>query len=357
LARHHFVPAFILRNFTSPEAWRLVKGPRYLKKKVAKHDQMVLDRSNPRKWPLCVLDKETGTFERRKLSDVCSRTNFYSLPDYDEPIMRGIVRHNIRSFDDPNKFTALSDEELIELGHQPLETNEIERVQVSAIDGSFSSLVTPIRLGEHLSETELNLVYRFITLARYRSPVWREIYYPEVYANVQRQLGRIRQTAENAGWKAPNIKSESSFDKELERNLYQIAIVQACVRELSALERIEAKILVLHAEGSSQFITTDNLARPYFPKRVKGLPSQNLPGIADPDSRLLYPISPDTCLVLTKAAGLPQFSHDEIKGTQIKEINSALALMAIKEIILPSPSLYYFLPWLNLNTMSTMVRP
>lgn len=334
-----------------------MKGSRIVKERVAKHDQLVLTKSNPRRLPLCVLDKKTGKFERRILSDVCSRTNFYSLPDYDDPIMRGIVRHNIRSFDNPGEFIPLSDKELIEHGQEPLDTDEIERVQVSSIDGNFSRLVDPLRHGEQLTKAELGLVYRFVALARYRSPVWREIYYPEVYADVQRQLSSVRRTAERSGWKAPDQESEESFDRELERSLYQMAIVQACVRDHNALNRIEVKLLVLHAKGSSQFIIGDNLARPFYPRRIRDLPSQNLPGIIDPESRLVYPISPDTCLVLTKDVSLPHFSHDEIKGKPIKEINSAIALMATNEIVLPSPSLYYFEPWLNVSSMPPMARP
>ena len=99
------------------------------------------------------------------------------------------------------------------------------------------------------------------------------------------------------------------------------------------------------------------MARPYFPKKVKKIPSQKLPGIKNPYTRLLYPIAPDTCLVLTTETEIPMFSHREINGKSVRDINSALALMAIEEIIISKPSLYGFSPWLDISSMPPILRP
>jgi hypothetical protein len=358
VALHHFVPVFVLKRFASPDAWKLVRASGSKKRELKRHDSLLLSKSNPRNWPLCVLDKSDGTIVRRKLNKVCSRTNFYSLPDYSDPIMRGIVRHNIRSFEsDPSKFQPFTDEELIDLGQKPLDLDEIERVQISTIDGKFAGLIEAIEESSQLSEADQKVLLRFIALARYRGPIWREIYYPEIYKRTQTQLIERRKNLESMGWVQPSLEEEKQFDTGLERSLYQMAIVQACAQDHIVLAQAGAKITILHATGSYRFITCDNLARPYYPSKLVDLPRQRLPGIGEPNTRSHYPISPNTCIEISTDSKLPRYSHREIKGTVIKEINSALALMAMNEIIIPKPSKFFFQPWIDISAIPKMQWP
>lgn len=356
MPRHHFVPAFILRNFASAEAWRL-RAPGATKRKVAENDKRVLQHASSRSWPLCVLDKGKGRIERRVLRDVCSLTNFYALPEYEDPVLRGIVRHTLRSVEDPDGFIPMTDFDLAELGQQPLDKDEIEKLDIAPIDGQFARLVDPLREGEMLSSEELDSLLKFIALARYRTPTWREVYYPEIYTGVQNMLRDIRSQERAQGRTGPSREEEESFDNELEKSLYQMALVQACLRDREALARANAKVVVLHSVGSSRFVASDNPARPYFDSDIRTLPTQRLPGISNPDTQAVYPLAPDTCLLVSTSPELPRLSHEDAKGNRIRRINTVLALSARGEVILPSPSPYSFLPWLDVANVPMLERP
>ena len=357
MPQHHFIPVFILRNFACKEAWRLVRAPSDTKRRVALHDETVLHSRNPRNWPLCVLDKATGTLQRKKLADVCSRANFYSLPQPEDPLMRGIIRLSIRFFEDPARLTPISDQDLPELGREPLDLEEIERLRISAIDGQFARLVGPLRSGADMSIQDMTVIIRFVVLARYRTPFWRETYYPRVF---QDTVGHIRRQARLPGaapWAQLTANEEEALTKELERSLYQLAIMGTCIRDHSALNRTNTNVLVLHSVGTSKFVAADNPARPFFPSPIKHLPSQPFPAIDDPNLQMLYPISPDACLLLTKRPDLPHFSHQEVKGNPIKEINTILAITARGQVVLPESSPHFFLPWLDVRSIPTTPRP
>lgn len=291
------------------------------------------------------------------MRDVCSQTDFYSLPDYEDPVLRGIVRRTLRSTDDPDTFVPLTDTELFKLGEAPLEKDEIERLDIAPMDGEFARLVDPLRHGEEPATEELDVVLRFIALARYRTPTWRNVYYPEIFADVRAKLRSRRSRGEPHSWVGPTPEAEDAFDSELEKSLYQIALVQACLRDLDALAKANAKVVVLHALGSSRFVASDNPARPYFKSDISGLPTQDLPGISNRNTQAVYSLAPDTCLMVSTSPDVPRFAHEDAVRETIRGINTVLALSAMREVILPTPSQYAFLPWIDVANIPVLERP
>lgn len=357
MARHHFVPAFVLRNFACPEAWRLVRASAATRRKVAEVDSRVLQTGSYRSWPLCVLEKGTGRIERRLLRDVCSQTDLYALPEYEDPVLRGIVRRTLRSTDDPDTFVPLTDSELFELGKAPLKKDEIEKLDIAPIDGEFARLVDPLRQGEELSAEEYDNVLRFIALARYRTPTWRNVYYPEIFADVRAKIRSRRSRSGAQAWVGPTPEAEDAFDSELDKSLYQMALVQACLRDRDALAEANAKVVVLHALGSSKFVASDNPARPYFESDIRDLPTQNLPGISNPNTQAAYSLAPDTCLLVSTSPAIPRLAHEDAARERVRSINTALALSAMREVILSSPSQYAFLTWIDVASIPVLERP
>ena len=324
---------------------------------MAENDSHVLQRPGSRSWPLCVLDKSTGRIERRILADVCSNTGFYSLPEYEDPVLRGIVRHSLQFVEEPDAFLPLTDSELAELGKEPLEKDEIEKLDIAPMDGRFARLVDPLRAGEVLSREELDTLFKFVALARYRTPTWRTVYYPEMYAKVHAKLRNRSPFDNRLPWTGPSIEEEASFDMEIAKSLYQLALVQSCLRDRDALARANAKVVVLHSVGHSRFVASDNPARPYFHSDIHTLPTQQLPGIGNPNTQAVYPLAPDTCLLISTSPGLPKLAHEDADGRSVRSINTVLAMSAMQEVIMPSPSQYAFLPWIDPASIPTLLRP
>ena len=301
---------------------------------------------------MCVYDKGINHFERRIVRKVCSRPDLYTLPNYDNPVLRGIIRQNMQEAKNSKFVAQLSENELRKLGEEPLDTDTIEKLNLASIDGSFARLIQPLRNGDGLTEENLNILFKFLVLARFRSPVWREVYYPKFYKNVNDMLAPFFKSIQN------NMSDSSkSLQDEFDRSLYQLTIYQQCQNSTTALHKVSARILVLHAQERVKFVLSDNPGRAYYPSRLKYLSDEGFPGIKEPDAQIAYPIAPDTCLIVTANHAIPFFSHSAATADEIKHINTALALIAHEEVVFPGPHISGFDSWLNINKIKPLRNP
>src|SRR5258706_14469814 len=254
MSRHHYIPGSILSLYASSEAWRLVHASKQLKDVIALSDQQVIAVGQRRHWPLCVYDKRRNVFERRLLGKVCSSANFYVLPNYSDPLLRGMIRQNLQVFEVPSSFTPLTEDDLRVLGKEPLDTNVIEQLNLASIDGQFAQLIQPLRVGGSISSEDIDLILRFIVLARYRSPVWRSVYSPIVEQDVRKQFEPIlRAMIKSSDSSLPPRITDEAFLLEFEKSNYVMAIYQSCMRQVTGLHQVNARILILHAPGRVKF--------------------------------------------------------------------------------------------------------
>jgi len=84
---------------------------------------------------------------------------------------------------------------------------------------------------------------------------------------------------------------------------------------------------------------------------------EGLPGMGNPKSQITYPIDPNTCLLVSSSLANSAFIHEEVKDKQVRMINSALALMADREIIFAGPNIDVFEKWLDLSQLKPIRRP
>lgn len=136
-----------------------------------------------------------------------------------------------------------------------------------------------------------------------------------------------------------------------------MSIIYACQRRVNALQKINARIMVLHNIGQIPFITCDNPSRPYQPDRVQRIFNENLPGIGNVKTQITFPRDPETCVLVSSNSSYPVFSHQSVREKQVRQINSALAIMAEKEIIFAGPKIDVFERWVDLDKLYPVRRP
>ena len=354
MTKHHFVPVSILSTFASDQAWRIVNAAPEIRARIVETDKKVMaNQQKKRRWPICVYEKNRKRITRMEAKDVCSMPNLYGVLDQNEQLIRALMRYVLE--DNPAPTTL---DELLRLGERPLDPNMIENTHVRDLDGSFASILPALRTGQQISDIQIDTIRRFITFARFRTPIWQRVHYPVAFEKKQRQLKEIilRSWNESHIRKITN-KSLEAINAAFDNNLYQMAIIQASKLESNALSRINAKILVLHRNGPTPFVTCDNPARPYFPDRIRRIGMEAIPGMGNTRSQLTFPIDPNTCLLISGNARYSTFAHEEVNDKQVRKINCALALMADKEIILADPNTNVFENWLDLNNMKPIRRP
>lgn len=192
--------------------------------------------------------------------------------------------------------------------------------------------------------------------SRFRTPTWRRIYFPEAYGQ---QLGRLRHKVELWYQAAKNFDKEWSIslktlNSAVDIHLYNLAMVLSCSNN-DALAG--ARIIVLHAKEVFPFVTCDNPVRPYYPDRIRRMFTEPLPGFLDPRVQIVYPIDPKTCLLISSNPSYPAFDHTDIEARQVRKINTALAIMADKEIIFAGPDVSVFENWLKPDLLRPIKSP
>ena len=355
---HHYVPVSVISNFASAEAWRLVNASDKVRAKIASIDAKNMTSGNRRKFPICVYDKISRTSARKLAKDVCSQQNLYKVVKCDDKAARDLLYSVMNLFTHErfrDKSLAFASRD-----GKTLDPEFIEKIPVGYMDGRFAGLFPRLVDGQELNDDEAFFLLQFLAFARFRTPVWRRVYFPQAWdgpiAKFKRRINKERYKARlllEINW----ANSLGILENIADGYFYNMSILLGCNRDINAFRSVGAKILVLHTKASMPFVTCDNPARPYYPDRIRGMLSDDAPGVADSKAQIVYPIEPKCCLLVSSNPSFAVFAHDDIEAEQARAINTALAIMADKEIVLAGPHTSVFESWLDLDKLEPIPYP
>jgi hypothetical protein len=259
-------------------------------------------------------------------------------------LLKSFLRPNFPEGEDPYP-RPIDLEDFMRKGHVPISPDVIERTSIGKIDREFAQLLLPLTTKQLLTKGQLSVLLRFVAFARFRTPSWRRQYFPELY---DRQLLVFKDKIEIISRLAKQNLAEglgASFDgvpKAVEEHFYHVAMMEFSSERFDPLSAmVEPKVKVLHTAQYIPFVTCDNPSRPYDPKRPDKIFDGFLPGFRDRRVQILYPVSPQTCITVSSSPFWQAFSHQTASPNSVRAINTALAIMADKEIIFPGPDISF----------------
>lgn len=350
MSRHHFVPLSIIREFASADAWRLVNATPKVQLKIAQNDLAVLQKKQEySKWPICVYDKHSHRLERMLARDVCSIRNLYGVDQADDPLTRGIVKQLLTPAS-TGAFRPSGTDELIRQGREAIDADLIERHYIAKIDADFAKLIKRLKEGVTLSDDDRMTVFNFVKFARVRSPS----YYRELIIVHANDIGQAEQNLTLLSQITPDTQQRIQIETAIPLlgSLLRHLTVQYTLRdETRFVDEWDVRICVLHTNTAFPFVLSDNLGRAYLHNSLKSIRTNRVPGLRDKGSRIVYPIAPSTCLLISTNPSYPVFSHVNVDAKFVKRLNTALALMADEQIILPAPHTSFFQTWLRLDNL------
>ncbi len=363
MARHHYVPQSVLREFVSADAWMLMRGDldEARLQHIKHNDARSVSNPKAKHLPLCVLRKgPDGTrLTRGTVRETCSTNGFYGLVQYEDPVLRGVLRNTIDGI--ANKTIASLDVAgLRRLGAKPLDVEEIESRFVGKLDGPFAAVAASARRKERLNGDQLNALRRSLVFARSRTPAWRAVRHPEIEAtHVARAKERLRgyDIIDKEALHADGYTLEtllSVFDD----NLFVIGAVLAATGHTDFFKKHDVRVSFLHATGDLRFVTCDNPMRPYIIDIVGSIAAEGDPGFGNPAAMATYPLSPTCCAFVAGHELMPHGNHGSVDDRYVRKINTAHLLMAHQEVVLPGPDVDgLFEPWVDLSSIGPPRRP
>jgi uncharacterized protein DUF4238 len=311
-----------------------------------------------RNWPVIVYRKSARRVTRSTIGKTCSAAELYRIPDYKEQLIRGIVRLNLRedlSIEPGFNFAAL-----MNLGEEHLDPELIERTAIGKLDSDFAQVLPRLRDGRDIDEQEQTSVRRFIAFMRFRGPLFRRRYFKEMHGRLVESLRQqIKLISEMLLADSYDEFSNAlrNFNEDIDAHVYHIMLIRYATGFDPLSELVRPKMRVLHTSDEVPFVTCDNPSRPYHSKRVKNIEDSRLPGFKDPQVQMLFPVSPHSCVVLSSNSSWREFAHLVARPSQVREINSALAMMSEEQIVFASTNTNVFQSWLNLRTLKPLLRP
>jgi hypothetical protein len=249
-------------------------------------------------------------------------------------------------------------DDLARLGAEPLDADQIEAMFTSKLDGGLAAITHgPVREQRTLTNDEVAAVLRSLYFARYRAPAWRRAYFAAMQQRnverVERRLLPQLQNLDEGPLRKYGLTMRDIFDVQ-DDNAYALMIIQLV--ESDVLTRRGLGVAVLHAAGLQRFITCDNPCRPYLLDNLRGLQRGPLMGLLQGGIVATYPISPNACFLISK--GLASGEHIAATDVEVQRINTALALIADDEVVLPGPSTDGLVePWIRWSKLQAPLNP
>jgi len=246
------------------------------------------------------------------------------------------------------------------LGEDPLDPELIERTAIGNLDRDFAQVLPKLRDGTDIDYKEQVSVRRFIAFMRFRGPLFRRRYFDEMHGrlveSVRQQIELISEMllADSYNEFSHTLRN---FNEDIDAHVYHMMLIRYATGFDPLSELVKPKMRVLHTPDEVPFVTCDNPSRPYHSKRVKNIEDSRLPGFKDPQVQILFPVSPQSCVILSSNPSWREFAHLDARPSQVREINSALAMMANEQIVFASPNTNVFQSWLNLRTLKPLLRP
>ena len=321
-------------------------------------DMATLAGGQVRNWPVIVYRKSARRVTRSTIGKTCSAAELYKIPGYGEQLTRGIVRLNLR--EDLSIQSGFNFAALMNLGEEPLDPELIERTAIGTLDRDFAHVLPKLRDGRDIDYQEQASVRRFIAFMRFRSPLFRHRYFGEMHgrlvALVRQQIKLLSEMLRADSYDAFS-DALRDLNEDIDAHVYHIMLIRYATGFDPMSEIVKPKMRVLHTSDALPFVTCDNPSRPYHSKRIKNIQDSRLPGFKDPQVQILFPVSPQSCMVLSSNPSWREFAHLDARPSQVREINSALAMMSDEQIVFASPKTNVFQSWLNLRTLKPLLRP
>lgn len=345
---HHYVPVSVISAFVCPNAWRLVED-RSSHERIARIDAERIARQKRRRFPVVLYKKADHKQTRAEAGHVCCANNLYQIPQQTDPLYRSYVQYDFLG----KRNAVKTLEDFNALSRLPIDPEVLERNEIGDLDSAFARILQRLNKGGELTEADRPLILRFITFARYRTPAYRDLHYPDVFSEFQGVYSGLRSIR---GQTNPLAASSQEEYDQLKERYYPISIVVSVRDGVSALEEVNAKIILYRRFGQVPFITCDNPARPYRADRIQAIHSSDLPALWEPTTRITYPISPDLCLVISSDLRLPAVSVQRVGEHVVRGINTALAQSAYDQVVFPSLDRNVFQDWMSLDDLQIPQR-
>lgn len=348
MALHHIVPVFLLSRWACADAWMCEEGwiPPDALDRIRARDLDCLARRRRRQWPLCVLGKG-GVIRRGVVQHTCAEQDFYRL-------------HHVATDDDQVASRILASRLAGEDGHavspakaEQVDPQAVERVRFRRIDSAFANLL-PLLL-DHLQPThrQRQELLRFVAWAAVRTPAWRDRYGVELTERAVAESHRQREASP-----VKRLLSSTPEAVAAIRGAHDAIRANPHAALPHELERTFSRgigISVLRAPRSApRFVQCDEPARPFPLSRVRSFATEPRAKIDQRTVRIAVPIGPDACLLLagdTRVSRRSQrIQYRRAPPMLVRAVNTALAINATREIVLPSPSTAgLFEPWLDVT--------
>jgi len=361
MALHHYVPRFVLRRFACADAWKLLNLPDHRLCVIRRNQQaLVSEGGRSGSTPLCVLSKRRRRFTVQTVRNTCARANYYSTVSYDDPLLAGMLQHNLQQAIGEERNLTDPVAELREIGREHVDTEAAERAGTTKADNELGALVPRIQRREPLDSEATDTLLRAMVFARFRVPAWRETYFDEM---AQQAEDFAKRTTADLGLRADRQLRKDGLTTDylfrpFSENFYVITVLQHTASQLNILRDKGINVAVFHAAGSARFITCDNAARPFYPSDLRRFQFQTVPGLGDPDALAAYPLSPRACIIATSSGDLAGHDHVDVGEDDVRLINTALLLSAYDETIIPGPTLDgFFLSWVRPHRVAVPRNP
>jgi hypothetical protein len=347
MALHHIVPVFLLSRWASADAWRCEEGrlPPAALEGTRARDLNCLAHRRPRHWPLCVLGKD-GVIRSGVVKHTCAERDFYRL-------------HHVATDDDQvagrilvSRLAGEPETEVIPSEDVQVDAQAVERVRFRRIDSAFANLLPLLLDHRHLTRRQRRDLLRFVAWAAVRTPAWRDRYGVEFTERAVAESHRQREANPVKRLLASTPEAVAAI-----RGAHDAIRANPHAALPHELERTFSRgigISVLRApRPGPRFVHCDEPARPFPLGRVRSFATEPRAKIDQRTVRIAVPIGPEECLLLAGDTRVSRRSRQvqfrRAPATLVQTVNTALAINATKEIVLPSPSTSgLFEPWLDL---------
>lgn len=335
MARHHFVPQCILKN------WEF-------------------ETSNGHFWTL--YKAYPSKFHPRSAIQVMYEDDGNTLRLPEHPVSRGILFHALgRLLGEPSPPDDSFDD-LITLGNSeyPYKPDMIEH-QLTEVDDRIARKVRKLRSDRSpLDEDEKDLLVGVALHARTRGPLWRDNY-------STRTLGRALPPSYDLPAGSPIAKDLEALGLTNEQVLrpiepfYRLFSLLDPFKEGRENLQIGLRVSVLHAPPEVGFVTCDNPSRPFVASTLESDFDKDLPGFRVVGTAMVYPLAPDHCVYVSAYHHFADGGHENVDAARVRRINTALLIAAQKEIVVPVGSHEVFEAWavekLLAGSLPPLVRP
>jgi hypothetical protein len=349
VASHHFVPAFLVANFASADAALCIADQGAQARVLALDAKRLSSRSERRKWPVVVWRKDERRLIRGTAEKVLCEENFYRYGDLTHPLLRGLLRRS-RFYYQYGRFPPGNDlGSLLSLGKEPLNLDEVETAYTAPFDGGFAKLARQIDAGDGISSDEVRLVFRFLGVARARTPAWKESQGDAAFAGANRLAVEATRHLEESASETLGAYGLTLEDfNDAERSFtFQMLIVSMISGSFDIFGKdcppgVSMKLLILRGDGSVPFVLSDNPMRNFHPARLDQILLDAEPGLREAGVMAVHPISPQTALVVHSTRGRPLCEKRAVGQRTIRLINTALLLGSRAELVLSARGVEYF---------------